>query len=82
MPLSTPIKATDGSMLNEIFLPKGTDVVVGIAASNRNAALWGSDADEWKPERWLSPLPETLTQARLPAVYSHLSVNDAYRSMQ
>ncbi|KAH9950796.1 hypothetical protein B0H21DRAFT_681895, partial [Amylocystis lapponica] len=27
---------------------------------------------EWKPERWLSPLPSTVTEARVPGVYSNL----------
>ena len=72
MPLSTPVKATDGTMLNEIFLPKNTDIMIGIRASNRNPALWGPDADEWKPDRWLAPLPDAVTQAHIPGVYSNL----------
>lgn len=71
MPLSTPIRATDGSLLNEIFVPKGTDVFIGVKTCNINPAIWGPDADEWKPERWLSPLPQTLIDARIPGVYSH-----------
>lgn len=43
--------------------------------ANRNKALWGEDADEWKPERWLLPLPKTLEDAHIPGVYSHLLVN-------
>ena len=34
----------------------------------------GEDADEWKPERWLKPLPAVLEEARLPGVYSNLCV--------
>lgn len=75
MPLSAPVKATDGTMLNEIFVPKGTDIMIGIRASNRNPALWGPDADEWKPDRWLAPLPDTVTQAHIPGVYSNLWVS-------
>lgn len=59
-------------MLNEILVPKDTLVLVAIRASNRNIALWGPDAEEWKPERWLSPLPETLLQAHIPGVYSNM----------
>lgn len=69
MPLSTPIRATDGTLLNEIHVPRGTIVIIALRASNRNAALWGPDVDEWKPERWLKPLPETLTAAHLPGIY-------------
>ncbi|KAF8659050.1 hypothetical protein AX16_001922 [Volvariella volvacea WC 439] len=72
LPLSKPVKGKDGRMMKELHIPKNTDVIVAIRASNRNPAIWGSDAYEWKPERWLSPLPEELSQARIPGIYSHL----------
>ena len=74
LPLSTPIEGRDGKLMHEVFVPKGTSVVISILASNRNRALWGPDADEWKPERWLSPLPEAVTRAKTPGVYSNLYV--------
>ncbi|KAE9386988.1 cytochrome P450 [Gymnopus androsaceus JB14] len=72
VPLSKPIIGLDGTEMHEITVPNGTAVVVSILNSNRNPDLWGKDADEWKPERWLSPLPEALLEARIPGVYSHL----------
>lgn len=72
LPLSKPIRGLDGTMINEIPIPKGTKIVVGILGSNLNKELWGEDALEWKPERWLSPLPKALTETSIPGVYSHL----------
>ncbi|KAI0720735.1 cytochrome P450 [Cerioporus squamosus] len=72
LPLSRPIQATDGSTVNEQVIPQGTNIVIGIMASNRDKVLWGDDAHEWKPERWLKALPETVEQAAIPGVYSHL----------
>ncbi|KAF8966234.1 cytochrome P450 [Flammula alnicola] len=72
LPLSNPIKGVDGQEIQEIFIPNNTNVLVGIMASNRNPELWGPDALEWKPQRWLEPLPETLIHAHLPGIYSHL----------
>ncbi|KAF9815150.1 hypothetical protein IEO21_04768 [Rhodonia placenta] len=72
MPLSKPLRGVDGTLIHEIPVPKGTEVVVGIRAANRNPDLWGPDSDEWKPERWLSPLPDTVTNAHVPGVYSNL----------
>ena len=72
--LSHPIQGVDGTTLNEILIPKGTPIVVGIRSCNRSKAIWGNDALEWKPERWLSPLPTTLDDAHVPGVYAHLSV--------
>ncbi|KAH9929175.1 cytochrome P450 [Fomitopsis serialis] len=72
MPLSAPIRGVDGTLINEVPVPEGTVVHIGILASNRNPALWGPDAAEWKPERWLNPLPEVVKEAHIPGVYSHL----------
>ncbi|KJA16173.1 hypothetical protein HYPSUDRAFT_47597 [Hypholoma sublateritium FD-334 SS-4] len=72
LPLSTPIRGVDGRELREIAIPKGTLVNIGILASNRNPEIWGPDADEWKPERWINPLPESVAAAHLPGIYSHL----------
>ena len=72
MPLSEPMRGVDGSMMHEIPVPKDTMVVVAIHSANRSKAIWGEDALEWKPERWLSPLPTSVTEAKVPGVYSHL----------
>lgn len=72
LPLSSPIKGTNGQDLNELHVPNGTDIIVSILASNRNPALWGLDSEEWKPERWLNPLPQSILEAQIPGVYSHL----------
>ncbi|KAJ3717828.1 cytochrome P450-like protein [Lentinula raphanica] len=72
VPLHKPIVGLDGTEIREIAVPKGTVVFVSIYNANRNPDLWGKDANEWKPERWLSDLPDKLTDARIPGVYSHL----------
>lgn len=58
--------------MEEIMIPRGTKIVIGVLASNTNEEIWGSDAMLWKPERWLSPLPNTLEQHRVPGVFPHL----------
>ncbi|KAI0365140.1 cytochrome P450 [Pilatotrama ljubarskyi] len=72
MPLSEPILGVNGSKISEVFVPKDTTVIVGILSSNRNKDIWGDDAMEWKPERWLSPLPDSVTEAKIPGIYSNL----------
>ncbi|KAI0324490.1 cytochrome P450 [Cubamyces sp. BRFM 1775] len=72
LPLSTPVKGTDGSSSEGVFVPKGSIVMVSLTACNCNKELWGDDADEWKPERWLSPLPRTLEEASIPGPFAHL----------
>ncbi|KAH7913646.1 cytochrome P450 [Hygrophoropsis aurantiaca] len=72
LPFGNPIKGVDGKELHEVLVPKNTNIMVSILGSNRNPEIWGEDALEWKPERWLSPLPKTVTEAGIPGVYSHL----------
>lgn len=74
MPLSTPIIGIDGRPINEISVPEGSNLYISILASNTNPAVWGEDAHEWKPERWFAPLPETVTNAHIPGMYSNLYV--------
>ncbi|KAG5718646.1 putative cytochrome P450 4d20 [Termitomyces sp. T112] len=72
LPLSTPIKGLDGHEMDSILVPKNTRIFISILNANRDPLLWGPDALEWKPERWLSPLPEVIHEAHLPGIYSHL----------
>ncbi|KAJ3515936.1 hypothetical protein NLJ89_g1434 [Agrocybe chaxingu] len=72
LPLSKPIVAIDGREISEIPIPKNTDVIVGIMASNRNSEVWGPDSYEWKPERWPQPLPESVAAAHIPGISSNL----------
>ncbi|KAF5343006.1 hypothetical protein D9758_013693 [Tetrapyrgos nigripes] len=77
LPLSNPVTGIDGTSISEIHIPNKTAVTVSIINSNRNPVIWGPDALEWKPERWLSPLPDELIEAHIPGVYSHLMTFNA-----
>ncbi|KIK69207.1 hypothetical protein GYMLUDRAFT_35277 [Collybiopsis luxurians FD-317 M1] len=72
LPLSKPVQGVDGREITQLFLPKNTSIVLSILNANRSEELWGPDALEWKPERWLEPLPESITESKIPGVYSHL----------
>ncbi|KAF8807052.1 cytochrome P450 [Phlegmacium glaucopus] len=72
LPLSAPIKGLNGQEITELPIPNNTNVIVGILALNRNPEIWGSDSYEWKPERWLTPLPNSVSAANIPGIYSNL----------
>jgi len=72
LPLSNPVTGVDGTLISELHIPKNTSIIISALNSNRNPAIWGPDALEWKPERWLSSLPDELVDAKIPGVYSHL----------
>ncbi|KAI0035540.1 cytochrome P450 [Vararia minispora EC-137] len=71
LPLQDPIIGVDGKEMREILVPKDVNLFVDLNGVNTDPTIWGHDAFEWKPERWLSPLPSSVTDARIPSVYSH-----------
>jgi cytochrome P450 len=72
VPLSTPMVGVNGTYITEIFVPAGTIVHIGIKAANTRRAVWGPDALEWNPQRWLAPLPSAVMEAQIPGVYTKL----------
>ncbi|KAH9890480.1 cytochrome P450 [Cubamyces lactineus] len=72
LPLSTPIRGLDGSPVDAVPVTQGMLVFTDTETSNCNKDIWGEDAYEWKPERWLKPLPSAVDNAHIPGVYSHL----------
>ncbi|RYP23585.1 hypothetical protein DL767_008777 [Monosporascus sp. MG133] len=46
-------EAGPGATIRGRRIPSGTRVVLAPWATNRDPALWGEDADEFRPERWL-----------------------------
>ena len=72
LPLYKPIRGIDGTMITELPLKKGTEIALGIQGVNTSEELWGPDALDWTPERWLSPLPKEISEARIPGVYSNM----------
>lgn len=56
LPLATPAPASrskEASHLNALPLPAGTTVYLSIQGVNRDPNIWGLDADEFRPDRWL-----------------------------
>ncbi|GAB1520137.1 hypothetical protein RhiTH_003210 [Rhizoctonia solani] len=71
LPLYYPVTAKDGkSVVTNIHVTKGTSIHLSIRAANMDERTWGEDAGEFRPGRWLEPLPPSLSNARIPGVYS------------
>ncbi|KAF5385861.1 hypothetical protein D9615_002355 [Tricholomella constricta] len=60
LPLSQPIKTISGEIIHSLPVPKGMKVIASIAGYNRlvNKELFGEDADNFNPERWLQETDE------------------------
>ncbi|KAF7369928.1 hypothetical protein MSAN_00622300 [Mycena sanguinolenta] len=68
VPLTYPIRSTiTGEETKELLIKQGTAIYLGLSAANRSTAIWGPDAAEFKPERWLK---RDQTEAKLPGAYS------------
>ncbi|OBZ71957.1 Secologanin synthase [Grifola frondosa] len=53
IPLSVPVQTASGKRVDSIYVPKGQTIMVPIECINRSEAVWGADAKEFVPERWL-----------------------------
>ena len=74
MPVQKPIRAVDGTLLHEILVPKGTLILPSLCDCSIAKDIWGVDASQWRPQRWLEPLPASVIDAKLPAVSPNLQV--------
>ncbi|KAJ7736842.1 cytochrome P450 [Mycena metata] len=72
IPLWKPIIGVDGKEVTALNVAEGTDFILSLHPAHRDPEIWGEDALEFKPERWLSPLPDAVADAALPGVYSQL----------
>ncbi|KAK0472461.1 cytochrome P450 [Armillaria novae-zelandiae] len=54
IPLSETVRTRTGETWNEIPVEKGQIVMISAYTYNRLTAIWGDDADDWVPERFLN----------------------------
>ncbi|KAL0562506.1 hypothetical protein V5O48_019581, partial [Marasmius crinis-equi] len=61
IPLDHPVTDASGNVLKEIPVAKGQRIITSIVCYNRLKDIWGEDADQWNPERFLNlKTPTTL----------------------
>ncbi len=54
VPVTVRVAAQDTTILDH-FIPKGTSMMLFPWATNANKDLWGDDAEEFNPDRWMGP---------------------------
>ncbi|KAK0543580.1 hypothetical protein OC846_004391 [Tilletia horrida] len=70
IPLSKPYpKAGEagkkGETFDSVFIPKGAEIFIPIQVIGASPEIWGDDALEFKPERWLN-VPQSAIDTQLP----------------
>ncbi|KAF7331131.1 Cytochrome P450 [Mycena sanguinolenta] len=55
--LSQPITSTTGEQLSSVAIKKGQFIFSALWSYNRLPTIWGPDAHEFKPSRWLEKTP-------------------------
>ncbi|RPD62175.1 cytochrome P450 [Lentinus tigrinus ALCF2SS1-7] len=55
IPLSQPLRLPNGEVTHHVAVAEGQEVAIPIGYINTAKELWGEDAGEFRPERWLTP---------------------------
>jgi cytochrome P450 len=53
LPLHKPITGRDGSLITSIPINKGQQVMIAIGSLHKNTEIYGADAKQFNPDRWL-----------------------------
>lgn len=53
IPLSSPVRTASGTLVDQVLVSKGQLVTVPIYAMNTSHRLWGADAKQFNPDRFL-----------------------------
>ncbi|KIJ47478.1 hypothetical protein M422DRAFT_248896 [Sphaerobolus stellatus SS14] len=65
IPLSIPQKTKTGETITSVSVSKGQTVMMSFIAYNRLPEVWGPDAGEWRPERFLDGVQRSHQQINL-----------------
>ncbi|EUC57639.1 cytochrome P450 family protein, partial [Rhizoctonia solani AG-3 Rhs1AP] len=73
LPLHHPVKSKDGkTIISNLHVPKGTHIYLSLFSANRDKQTWGEDADKFNPYRWLEPMVTSVSESKMPGVYSNI----------
>jgi cytochrome P450 len=53
IPLSVPVQTVDNKTVDRVSIAAGQAISIPIRTMNRSTSIWGADAKEFKPQRWL-----------------------------
>nr|XP_031861425.1 uncharacterized protein CI109_003029 [Kwoniella shandongensis]KAA5528497.1 hypothetical protein CI109_003029 [Kwoniella shandongensis] len=73
IPLGTPVRGRDGTMMDSVTIYKNTTIFIPILAINVLEQIWGPDAETFNPDRFINPDPALTTKLNaVPGVWGNL----------
>ncbi|WWC91011.1 uncharacterized protein L201_005951 [Kwoniella dendrophila CBS 6074] len=72
IPLGTPVKGRDGKMIESVNLPKGAAMMIPILNVNTSVEIWGEDAEQFNPDRFLKSTDTNSNRNSVPGVWGNL----------
>lgn len=78
IPLTAREAAEDTTLCGQ-FIPKGTKIILTIVGTNRDERLWGKDAREFRPERWLTAEGKLDATGGAVSKYANMTFNHGPR---
>ncbi|KIK57951.1 hypothetical protein GYMLUDRAFT_45751 [Collybiopsis luxurians FD-317 M1] len=72
LPLEIPFTDKNGVVHDGVRVRKGETIFIPILAMNRSKALWGEDARDFKPERWITPGGVPSAVSAIPGVWGNM----------
>ncbi|KIM28538.1 hypothetical protein M408DRAFT_16272 [Serendipita vermifera MAFF 305830] len=70
IPLEHEFIGKDGKPRKHIEVKKGDHFIIPIILMNRSRDVWGPDADEFNPDRWLADRPAAVSE--IPGLWANL----------
>lgn len=58
-------------LIHILRIAKGDSVSIPALLIHRSTDLWGPDANEWKPERWMDECGISVAAKTIPGLYSN-----------
>ncbi|KAJ7662013.1 cytochrome P450 [Mycena polygramma] len=64
LPLAKPVRTASGALIDRLPIRKGAVLMTSVHYTNLSKTIWGEDAAEFKPERWLNNLEGVPASAK------------------
>jgi hypothetical protein len=69
-----PIRNASGTLIDKVPIRKGTVLTTSLHYTNTAKSIWGADAMEFKPERWLDDTQDVPASAQAYPGYHHTMI--------